>query len=290
MPGHCIDCGRKGTKSGSRTVHATTNKCNECVPNQTEETGAVKPPAGIDPESTLGELSFSKFTTRFKQELLDDIIQKKVDEATKELRKDLDKTKSSVKTANEDIAKFKTKIDQLTSSLKDVQEENVKVRNTSANNMKYLVNHDRNVRRKNVILFGVSETEDMVIDGASGKGDEDKIKRLFRYIGLGERMEMMNFVRLGKEQAERESPRPLKIELRNGEMASEIITNAKELKPLNMKIFFKPDKTLKEREEYQRLLNKKNELMISHPTEEGADNRVVLQKGVLTVDGVVTDR
>ena len=57
-----------------------------------------------------------------------------------------------------------------------------------------------------------------------------------------------------------------------------------------MKIFFKPDKTLKEREEYQRLLKRKNELIASHPTEEGGENRVVLQKGVLTVDGVVTDR
>ena len=86
------------------------------------------------------------------------------------------------------------------------------------------------------------------------------------------------------------TPRPLKIELKNGEMAAEIITNSKNLKPLNMKIFFKPDKTLKEREEYQRLLKRKNELMVSHPTEEGGENRVVLQKGVLTVDGVVTDR
>ena len=73
-------------------------------------------------------------------------------------------------------------------------------------------------------------------------------------------------------------------------MLLEIISKAYKLKDLNKKIFLKPDKSFKEREEFQRLLKKKAECMLSHPTEEGQDSRVVLKKGVLKVDGVEVDR
>ena len=61
------------------------------------------------------------------------------------------------------------------------------------------------------------------------------------------------------------------------------------MKSLNKKIFFNPDKTVKEREEFQRLLNEKKKYEISHVTEEGNERRVVLKKGTLTVDGVIVD-
>ena len=59
---------------------------------------------------------------------------------------------------------------------------------------------------------------------------------------------------------------------------------------MNKKIFIKPDKSFKEREEFQRLLKNKGELVEAHPTEEGRNPRVVLQKGVLQVDGEEVDR
>ena len=69
-----------------------------------------------------------------------------------------------------------------------------------------------------------------------------------------------------------------------------ITSNAKLLRPLDQMIFFKPDKSVKEREEFQRMLKKKNECMITPPTEHGNDSRVILRQGVLTVDGVEVDR
>ena len=123
----------------------------------------------------------------------------------------------------------------------------------------------------------------------SASDDQTKIDALFKYIKVREKVEIRNHLRLGKVGNE-SSRRPIKIELKNSEMAALILSNAKLLRPLNQKLFFKADKTAKEREEYQRLLKKKEELVLAHPTEDGSESRVVLKKGVLTVDGVVRDR
>ena len=129
------------------------------------------------------------------------------------------------------------------------------------------------------------------------EGDKDKINALLDYINVRNQVKIVSQFRLGKKEdreedddEEEESKRPIKIILKNSDMAMLITSNAKLLRPLDQKIFFKPDKSVKEREEFQRLLKKKNEYMISHPTEGDNDSRVVLKKGLLTVDGVVVDR
>ena len=63
--------------------------------------------------------------------------------------------------------------------------------------------------------------------------------------------------------------RQIKLQLKNSEMASKILTNAYQLRNFPKKIFLKPNKSLKEREEFQRLLKKKIELAETHPTGEG---------------------
>ena len=51
-----------------------------------------------------------------------------------------------------------------------------------------------------------------------------------------------------------------------------------------------PDKTKKENEEFKRVGDKKRQLLEQYPTEDEANPRVVLQKGVLTLDGVEVTR
>ena len=128
----------------------------------------------------------------------------------------------------------------------------------------------------------------MVIGDVSSAGDEDKIKALLKFIKVNTSVELVSQSRLGTSGGE--GIRPIKIGLKNGDMARVIIKEAHNLKALNKKIFFKPDKSVKEREEFQRLLKKKEEYMASHPTGDGQDSRVTLQKGVLKVDGVEVDR
>ena len=175
-------------------------------------------------------------------------------------------------------------------SLKDIQEENEKLKKTGENNLKYLVNLDRNTRRSNVIVLGLPENENLDINTESLSSDEEKVEGLLKFIKVDSQVEIQNLERLGKVSDNGERHRPLKLQLKNSDMAYLITSNAYNLKTLNKKIFMKPDKSNKEREEYQRLLKRKNELILSHPAADGAVSRVILKKGVLTVDGIVKDR
>ena len=291
----CTQCNKKGTQQ--RIINQESTICNECTDKN------ANPPPPINPDLMLSELSVRDFSTWFKQELkqeIDDVIQKKVEKATKKIEKDLEATKKTLTKATTDITELKTKVGSLTKTLAETKKERDELKTTGANNLKYLINLDRNVRRSNVILLGVPEDRDLVIGGNEAEGDEEKINALLNHIGVKDRVEIVSQFRLGKkrvlEEGEEEDDdveeqkRPIKIILKNSEMASLITSNAKLLRPLDQKIFFKPDKSVKEREEFQRLLKKKNEKMIEHPTEEGAVSRVVLKQGILTVDGVEIDR
>ena len=285
MPLHCINCGKKGTMSGSRSVNTNTHKCNECQPGQEE----IADPPNINPDSMLGELSVRDFKTWFKNEI-DDMVQNKVDRATAGIKTDIDTVKTSAKTANDEVTKLKNTVQTLTKSLEDLTKETEQWKKTGENNLKYLVNHDRNQRRCNVMVLGLEEGVDLTINDETSTTDEDKINSLLQFIGVGAgSVEICSLFRCGKTGGE--GIRPVKVILKNGDMAQRIISKAPQLKTLNKKIFIKSDKSKKEREEFQRLLKKKEQCLVSHPAVEGETNtRVVLEKGVLRVDNVEVDR
>ena len=58
----------------------------------------------------------------------------------------------------------------------------------------------------------------------------------------------------------------------------------------NQTIFIKPDKSKSENAEFKRVGDKKKELLKKYPNVEGQPARVVLKKGVLTLDGVEVTR
>ena len=286
---HCTKCGRKGTKSGTRKVNEQTKICTDCVSENDDDT------APFDPDCKLGALSFREFSGWLKTEF-SSLIDKKVEEATKDILSELGEVKKTANDNKKEVGVLKTKVDKLAEELKDLKAENEKLRSTGSNNLKYLVNLDRNTRRSNVILLGVPEEEDLTINQINYKSDEDKIDALLTHIGVKNEVEVISFTRLGKkklendENDESETKRPIKIIMKKDEMVSSVLLNAKKLRVLDKMIFFKADKSKKEREEFQRLLKKKTENEKSHPTVEGQPKRVVLEKGVLTVDGVVIDR
>ena len=281
MAPNCTKCNKKSTKT--RLIDTETGECNEC-----SDTARI--PA-INLDLMLSELSVRDFTVWFKHEL-DDVIQKKVVEATKAVVKDVENVKKDLKKAKDEIKDLTTKVNSLSASLTETKKERDELKKVSSNNLKYLINHDRNVRRSNVMLFGVPEKENMIINGAEAKDDDGKINSLLAHLKVVDNVEIVYHTRLGKESEDssEDLKRPIEIVMKNSNMSWLITSNSHLLKSLNQKIFFKPDKTPKEREEFQRLLKKKEECMLSHPTEEGSDSRVVLKKGVLTVDNRVIDR
>lgn len=285
MANFCGNCGKKSTQK--RIINQNTSLCNECTPPIDQKTVPT-----IDPDCMMGELCFRDFRDWFKNEV-DVLVSRKVKEETGTLSKEILSVKNENKLMNDELKKLKIQVDALVEEVKEMKNENETLKKTGDNNLKYLVNLDRNIRRSNIMVMGVSESTSLKINphGRESTTDKDKITDLLNYLEVNDQVEIVNSFRCGKEADESEGKiRPIKIEMKNGEMVGLILSKAKKLKDLNLKIYFKPDKTVKEREEFQRLFEKKKELMISHPTDEGNDDRVTLIKGVLKVDGRIVDR
>ena len=175
--------------------------------------------------------------------------------------------------------------------MKTLEESGVKRKKVVDNNLKYLINMDRNDRKKNIMIFGVpelDEDDEFMIEDEYPENDDEVCEKLFRFIGADEEYDKIDEVfRIGKKG---EKPRPIKVKLSKKDAAAEIVRNAGELKKLrNHKIYIKPDKTAAEREEFQRIGKKKTELLEQYPTAENTPPRVVLEKGILKLDGAKID-
>ena len=93
-------------------------------------------------------------------------------------------------------------------------------------------------------------------------------------------------VRKSKEKYDR-----LRVKFVSQNPVKSILENANELSTLsNWKVYIKPDKSKAENAEYQRLGKRKVELLAQYSAEGDGQPRVVLAKGILTVDGVEIDR
>ena len=55
---------------------------------------------------------------------------------------------------------------------------------TSDDNLKYLINLDRNKRRHNTVCFGIPEDETLDIGGQSYNSDFEKVDGLLAFIGV----------------------------------------------------------------------------------------------------------
>ena len=97
----------------------------------------------------------------------------------------------------------------------------------------------------------------------------------------------VKIVRLGKK--EHNKNRPMKVTLKRSSDVNKALSNSKNLKALQHKIFLKGDKTKAEQKESTRIHKRKQELLDQYPNNDG-NPRVVLKKGVLYVDNVEVDR
>ena len=101
-------------------------------------------------------------------------------------------------------------------------------------------------------------------------------------------MDNIHLFRLGKPTEDK--VRPIKLKCPSSNVVGPILKAAKKLKEIpNQTIYIKPDKTKSEVKEYQRLGKRKDELLLQYPVAEDVDPRVVLEKGILPLDGVQID-
>ena len=307
----CCQCAKKATKT--RIIDNTTKICSSCSSPAASEpapgtprtramsdTGAMSATTDeadqvvIDDSTMMSNVSFGMFKVWISNQIRS-IIQ---DEMTK-VNEHLARLDKDVKTLQNDSKNAKTNITSLQSDVKTAKADLVKLtkrfddhKSVSDNNLKYLINHDRNERRKNVLLFGVPEVNPVGINGVPDdlKTDSEKCLSLFQLIQAPQAADkIIDCFRIGPVVDGK--IRPIKVKFTSPTPVTSILSNSKKLSDTsNRKIYIKPDKSKSENNEFQRLGKRKAELLEQYPTQNDAESRVVLIKGVLKLDGVEVDR
>ena len=114
------------------------------------------------------------------------------------LKKD-NKTLSSRLTESEKkLTDANKEIDKMKKSITDQKK-------VSDNNLKYLINVDRNSRRQNVIIFGVKEDETPKIGDKTPVTDLEKRYLIFEYLKLTDLL-IIESIRFGKEETGKRRP------------------------------------------------------------------------------------
>lgn len=197
--------------------------------------------------------------------------------------------KSDVLKNKQSLASCSTNISNLQDDVKTIQNERKEENAISKNNLKYLINLDRNERRNNLLLFGLPEDDDLNIDGENSKTDMEKYVAVLKKMEVHEQCknEIRELFRIGKKDEQSDKIRPLKVRMLTSTSVTAVLGAGQKLKTLNdYKIYVKPDKTKGEREEFTRLGKKKEQLLQEYDNDT---DRVKLVKGVLYVDNIEVD-
>ena len=223
-------------------------------------------------------------------------IMKPLQDDVKNLKTELNTTKAKLASAN-------TQISELTSKLQNLCTECEKEKKVSNDSLKYLTNRDRNIRRNNLIVLGITETNVFKINEHEFHTDEEVMDFIFEEIGISDDVVITEMFRLGRKPVEIEGDedgaeqntrhRPIKVRLSDKSMVEKALKNSYQLKEKfgdNVKMHFKPDKSKAEREEYSRLGREKVKLLEQYPTEEGQLPKVVFKKGKLLLNGAQVDQ
>ena len=167
------------------------------------------------------------------------------------LQKDLKETRKSLKEAEKTITTLHRQVH-------DLQDKSVVNNQVSKENLKYLINHDRNVRKHNILVMGLKEQSPLIVNETEATTDEDKLALIINYLEVTGSIRVAKMFRLGKQG---ENPRPLKVMFQDEKIPSQILSKCKNLKNLSdINVYIKPDRTASERKEYDRLSRKKRDL------------------------------
>ena len=221
-------------------------------------------------------------------------VEQRLNDNINSVKKDLAETKKTFEKLDKELKECKkstSKVASLENQVKEIEDSTKSLKKVSDDNLKYLINLDRNERRQNIVIFGVPEVgKNLDIGGTISTTDDEKFSAISDFLGTPLRNEISAIFRLGKVPVDEDKVRPIKVKCVSSTIASKILKESKKLKDLpNYTIYIKPDKTKGEVEEYRRLGGRKTQLMEEYPVNDGDEPRVVLEKGILKVDGVKVD-
>ena len=289
QPKFCRNCGKKATRN--RTLNLTTAVCSACEDDppaaEEEETNDE---TEIADDAPLSDIRFGDLKSWFKKELrstVKDIVKEELQAELGVVKQEVGNLKTKVSTNETSIASCSTKVEKLEERMEKLEKEEKETTSMSKNNLKYLINLDRNERRQNVLFMGLPEG-DLVVEGETSKTDDDKCRFLFQFMGVTDvRSAVKEMFRLGAKSDDK--TRPLKVRFNSSSPASAVLKAGKKLKDLgeDYNIYVKPDKTKAEQEEFKRIGKRKEEVLLEYNNDE---SKVKLEKGVLYANGIEVDR
>ena len=240
IPKFCSNCGRKPTKN--RTLNEHTAICSDCTVEIDDNPIAASqanhpsttyphppaPPCDIDDSPTLNNVTFGALNDWLTATYTSHVahIDQRLTKEINQVKEDVDKTKTDLANTNNELMQLKKNLTDfkrtsnenaaaLEQCVRSLEEESKKHKMVSDNNLKYLVNLDRNNRRQNICVFGVPEN-DLRIDGSTATTDKDKCGVILTYIGVPVLDQATDIFRLGKPTAD-SKPRPIKLKFPSSE-------------------------------------------------------------------------
>ena len=279
MVNYCQECGKK---AGKKVVICVIRKtCETCLSNK----GATVSPIQIDPGKNLSDLSVNDLISIVDSKMAE--FNKTLTDFEQRLTTKFDKMKAELKEEiSKEIEKETKAINEEMKSMKDTQEV---MKKTSLEQQQYLEKLRRENSSCNVIITGIPKTiliNDAQTEDATAKmqhivtlvdntitSDDYKVLKIFelkQYAGGSEKQSIkIRFTDINKKQS-----------FMKKKMVLKSLQNDHPLK----KVYINNDDPPLTHKENVRLRSKAYELR------QKGEGTILLQKGVLTKDGVQVDR
>ena len=287
----CRKCGKK--ESRTLSIDKFTGKCQKCaaVAAATGATHEQGEPVVIDENAKLSDIPFHQFKL-WIQYVIKDTIQAELKTALEQCSKDIDTVKKDLGEEKQKVVTLTAQVNEMRTQVAELEKEQKKTKEVGEAHLKYLINLDRNARKYNIMIFGLPENDDLVIERDNEEetlraaNDDEKVSAVLSQL-QSDISKTSNFHRLGKPG---DNPQPVKVYFFSPSQAQLALSNSKNLNEWEARIYVKADKTKSEAEEFKRIGKRKEELLLQHPTVDPDNPIVTLAKGILKVNGTEVDR
>ena len=293
MP-YCIDCGKGQTKLNDGlycksckpgkglTDDVVSNGMNEYCENFVKNADSTDD--SNDFWGRMDELLDKKLLVQEKR--IKDAVLTEVTGKIKEITTKQEKLEEDNKKIVAENKKLIQKIATLETRQKNLEELGQKTKRVVNMQQGYIVQQDRAVRQKRLLICGLSETEPLKYAEEVANTDWERVEMIFKALNLSLDI-LITITRIGSpDQGPGNKSRYLMIEIKDKESrikvkeSSNKLHNIEELKHIRMKA----DLTKRDREEYSRLFKLKETLEKDNP-----EKTVRYEKGKIIMENETVD-
>ena len=275
MANYCQECGKKAGGKGVKkvTICDVRKKCDQCL----TKAGTSSAPLQLDPDKNLSELSVSDLLvimdTKFGE--LEERLTAKFDKMRVELKEEISKeVEKETKAIIEDV--------------KSVKETQKVIKKTILEQQRFLERLRREHSARNVIITGIPKT--LLIDNRPTEDATAKMEHILSLLDNSISEDSYEVLKIFdvRQYADGVEKQSIKIQFNDIDTKKSFMKKKVELKSLNSdhplkKVYINNDEPPLTHKENVRLRSK------AYNLRQAGEGAIVLEKGVLTKDGVQVD-